>query len=109
MLTKDASNLIGISIGGGSPFCPCLYIVQVFDNSPAAKEGSLEAGDELMSVNKQSVKSKTKTAVAKLIQSAEVFIDYICVTICNDYRATFIYNTTNCTPIRNREIRWILY
>ena len=26
---KDANNLIGISIGGGSPLCPCLYIVQV--------------------------------------------------------------------------------
>ena len=29
VLKKNEENLIGISIGGGSPFCPCLYIVQV--------------------------------------------------------------------------------
>jgi len=28
-ITKDNSNLIGISIGGGATLCPCLYIVQV--------------------------------------------------------------------------------
>ena len=26
---KDEGNMIGISIGGGAPLCPCLYIVQV--------------------------------------------------------------------------------
>lgn len=29
VLAKDEKNLIGISIGGGAPLCPCLYIVQV--------------------------------------------------------------------------------
>lgn len=29
VIRKDQSNLIGISIGGGAPMCPCLYIVQV--------------------------------------------------------------------------------
>lgn len=29
IIKKDDSNLIGISIGGGAPYCPCLYIVQV--------------------------------------------------------------------------------
>lgn len=28
-IVKDPGNLIGISIGGGAPSCPCLYIVQV--------------------------------------------------------------------------------
>ena len=28
-LKKDAKNLVGISIGGGAPYCPCLYVVQV--------------------------------------------------------------------------------
>lgn len=28
-LKKDGNNLIGISIGGGAQYCPCLYIVQV--------------------------------------------------------------------------------
>lgn len=35
-LQKDAQNLIGISIGGGAQYCPCLYIVQVL--------GALEVG-----------------------------------------------------------------
>lgn len=29
VLEKDKTNLIGISIGGGAPYCPCLYVVQV--------------------------------------------------------------------------------
>ena len=36
-LKKDEGNLVGISIGGGAPLCPCLYIVQVFDNTPASR------------------------------------------------------------------------
>ena len=28
-IKKDEGNLIGISIGGGAPNCPCLYVVQV--------------------------------------------------------------------------------
>ncbi len=43
-LKKDSQNLVGISIGGGSPYCPCLYIVQIFDNTPASKDGLLAAG-----------------------------------------------------------------
>ncbi|XP_059479077.1 PRKCA-binding protein-like isoform X3 [Neocloeon triangulifer] len=70
-LSKDANNLIGISIGGGAPLCPCLYVVQVFDNTPAAKEGSLQSGDELLAVEGQSVKGKTKGEAAKMIQAAE--------------------------------------
>ena len=50
-LTKDGQNLIGISIGGGAPYCPCVYVVQIFDNTPASKDGTLAAGDELVSVN----------------------------------------------------------
>ncbi|KAJ8894777.1 hypothetical protein PR048_000084 [Dryococelus australis] len=77
-LTKDGSNLIGISIGGGAPLCPCLYIVQIFDNTPAAKDGTLQCGDELIGVNGTSVKGKTKVEVAKMIQSCkeEVTVNY---------------------------------
>ncbi|XP_056629715.1 PRKCA-binding protein isoform X2 [Diorhabda sublineata] len=77
-IRKDDNNLIGISIGGGSPLCPCLYIVQIFDNTAAARDGTLQSGDELVSVNGQSVKGKTKVEVAKMIQSAkdEVIINY---------------------------------
>lgn len=70
-IKKDNNNLIGISIGGGAPFCPCLYIVQVFDNSPTAKDGILQSGDEIIGINGQSVKGKTKVEVAKLIQNCE--------------------------------------
>ena len=70
-ITKAEGNLIGISIGGGAPMCPCLYIVQVtldrgerqfysvhqvFDNTPAAKDATLEAGDELVGINGTNVK-----------------------------------------------------
>ncbi|XP_023718371.1 PRKCA-binding protein isoform X2 [Cryptotermes secundus] len=77
-ITKDNSNLIGISIGGGASLCPCLYIVQVFDNTPAARDGTLQSGDELVGVNGASVKGKTKVEVAKMIQACkeEVTINY---------------------------------
>jgi len=68
----DSTNMIGISIGGGAPNCPCLYIVQVFDNTPAAKDGTLQSGDEITGVNSQSVKGKTKVEVAKMIQNIKV-------------------------------------
>ncbi|XP_011303731.1 PRKCA-binding protein isoform X2 [Fopius arisanus] len=71
VIHKDSSNLIGISIGGGAPYCPCLYIVQVFDNTPAALEGTLQSGDELCAVNGASVKGKTKVEVAKMIQACD--------------------------------------
>ena len=37
VLEKDSTNLIGISIGGGAPYCPCLYIVQVLNSLLHAK------------------------------------------------------------------------
>lgn len=48
--------------------------VKVFDNTPAAKEGTLESGDELVGVNGQSVKGKTKVQVAKMIQACKVLL-----------------------------------
>jgi len=71
-LTKDEKNLIGISIGGGAPLCPCLYVVQIFDNTPAAIEGTLQSGDELVGVNGQSMKGRSKVEVARTIQSIKV-------------------------------------
>ena len=65
--------MIGISIGGGAPLCPCLYVVQVFDNTPAAKDGTLQAGDEIVGVNGKSMRGKTKVDVAREIQSIKVF------------------------------------
>ncbi|KAF3846754.1 hypothetical protein F7725_003832 [Dissostichus mawsoni] len=63
--------MIGISIGGGAQYCPCLYIVQVFDNTPAALDGTVAAGDELTGVNGKPVKGKTKVEVAKMIQAVQ--------------------------------------
>ncbi|XP_032833853.2 PRKCA-binding protein [Petromyzon marinus] len=71
VIQKDPQNMIGISIGGGAPLCPCLYVVQVFDNAPAAKDGTLMAGDEIVGVNGKSVKGKTKVEVAKMIQAVK--------------------------------------
>ncbi|XP_058796680.1 PRKCA-binding protein isoform X2 [Phymastichus coffea] len=77
VIEKDSSNLIGISIGGGAPLCPCLYIVQVFDNTPAAQDGVLEAGDELVAVNSECLKGKTKVEVAKMIQACDKKVSII--------------------------------
>ena len=71
-LQKDSQNLIGISIGGGAPLCPCLYIVQVFDNTASARDGTLESGDEIVGVNGIPVKGKSKVEVAKMIQASKV-------------------------------------
>ena len=77
-IIKDESNLIGISIGGGAPLCPCVYVVQVFDGTPASRDGTLESGDELVAVGSMSVKGKSKTEVARMIQATknEVLIKY---------------------------------
>lgn len=77
-IKKDSNNLIGISIGGGAALCPCLYIVQVFDNTPAARDQTLASGDEITAVNGTTVKGKTKVEVARMIQgvSEDVTINY---------------------------------
>lgn len=50
----------------------------MFDNTPAAKDGTLEAGDEITNVNGKCVKGSTKVEVARMIQSIkdEVTIGY---------------------------------
>lgn len=76
-LKKDPQNLVGISIGGGAPYCPCLYVVQIFDSTPASEDGSLQAGDEITGVNGISVKGKTKVEAARLIQSFKVGVNFV--------------------------------
>ena len=76
-LQKDEKNLIGISIGGGAPLCPCLYIVQISENGSVAADGTLECGDEITAVNGESVKGKSKVEVAKMIKSVKVFTGLI--------------------------------
>ena len=77
-IDKNPQNMIGVTIGGGAPYCPCLYVVQIFDGSPAAKEGTLQSGDEIVGVNNKSVKGCSKADVAKMIQSTKgpVLINY---------------------------------
>uniref|UniRef100_A0A8C8CH07 PRKCA-binding protein n=1 Tax=Oncorhynchus tshawytscha TaxID=74940 RepID=A0A8C8CH07_ONCTS len=94
-LTKDAQNLIGISIGGGAQYCPCLYIVQVFDNTPAALEGTLAAGDEITGVNGKPVKGKTKVEVAKMIQAVQG-------------EATIHYNKLQADPKQGKSLDIVL-
>lgn len=77
VIKKDTSNLIGISIGGGAPLCPCLYVVQVFDNTPAARDGSLQSGDEIVGVGGTTVKGRTKVEVAKMIQACETEVSIV--------------------------------
>ncbi|KAL3312893.1 PRKCA-binding protein [Cichlidogyrus casuarinus] len=78
LLIKDSQNQVGLSISGGAPYCPCVYVVQIFDGTPAAEDGSLQAGDEITSVNGISVKGRNKSEVARLFQTGkkEVSICY---------------------------------
>nr|CAG4643963.1 EOG090X06GA [Lepidurus arcticus] len=94
-LQKDDSNLIGISIGGGAPSCPCVYIVQVFDNTAASKEGTLQSGDEIIGVNGVSVKNRSKVEVAKMIQSATGLV-------------TIKYNKLHAEPSQGKSLDFIL-
>lgn len=55
-------------VGGGGPYCPCVYVVQVFDKSPAFKDGRIRCGDEIVAINGITVKGERKSAVAQLIQ-----------------------------------------
>lgn len=94
-LKKDGNNLIGISIGGGAQYCPCLYIVQVFDNTPAALDGTLAAGDEITGVNGKPVKGKTKVEVAKMIQAVQA-------------EATIHYNKLQADPKQGKSLDIVL-
>eukprot|EP00095_Tigriopus_kingsejongensis_P008324 maker-scaffold1724_size29877-snap-gene-0.8 protein:Tk08324 transcript:maker-scaffold1724_size29877-snap-gene-0.8-mRNA-1 annotation:"prkca-binding protein" len=94
-IDKDDSNLIGISIGGGAPLCPCLYIVQVFDNTACAREGSLESGDEIVGVNGTMVKGKSKVEVAKMIQASQGHV-------------AIKYNKLHADPKRGKNLDLIL-
>lgn len=49
-------------------------VSQVFDNTPAALDGTLAAGDEITGVNGKPVKGKTKVEVAKMIQAVQVLM-----------------------------------
>lgn len=46
--------------------------VQVFDNTAASRDGTLQSGDEITGVNGVNVKGKSKQEVAQLIQRSEV-------------------------------------
>ena len=48
--------------------------MQVFDNTAAAREGTLQSGDEITGVNGVNVKGKSKQEVAQLIQRSEVHL-----------------------------------
>uniref|UniRef100_A0A914LN93 PRKCA-binding protein n=1 Tax=Meloidogyne incognita TaxID=6306 RepID=A0A914LN93_MELIC len=70
-IEKDNKGRIGIAIGGGAPICPCLYIVQIFENTPAKKNGLIGLGDEIVSINGESVRGFEKSEVASLIKETQ--------------------------------------
>lgn len=72
-------------------FCVSAVSCQVFDNTPAALDGTLAAGDEITGVNGKPVKGKTKVEVAKMIQAVQVrsFVDI------NDSLHSFTAGTTS--------------
>ncbi|KAF0767150.1 PRKCA-binding protein [Aphis craccivora] len=70
-INKDPkTNRIGITIGGGPPYCPCIYITQIFENFPTALNGTLECGDELLAINDENISGRDKMQVAYMIASS---------------------------------------
>ncbi|XP_001946500.2 PRKCA-binding protein-like [Acyrthosiphon pisum] len=70
-INKDTkSNRIGLTIDGGPPHCPCIYITQVLEDSPAALDGTLESGDEILAINNERVSGRHKSQVSKMIESS---------------------------------------
>uniref|UniRef100_A0AC35G3D0 PRKCA-binding protein n=1 Tax=Panagrolaimus sp. PS1159 TaxID=55785 RepID=A0AC35G3D0_9BILA len=69
-LQKDG-NKVGVAIGGGAPTCNCIYVVQVFENSPCAADGKIGVGDEIVAVNGVNVRGSEKATVAELIRKSE--------------------------------------
>ena len=107
-LKKNHENLIGISIGGGAPFCPCLYIVQLYDKTPAFTDASLQCGDEIVAINGTNVKGLSKTELAKLIQGAEdqVTVQYNKL-ICDTKRVSLICTQMYVGAILKGSLGWI--
>ena len=67
----------GVVVTSGLPPSPSYPLgplphPQVFDNTPAALDGTVAAGDEITGVNGRSIKGKTKVEVAKMIQEVKV-------------------------------------
>lgn len=97
-LIKGKNNMIGISIGGGAPLCPVLYVVQVcphnnlsfslslfplhlfflspkvFHRTPAYEDGNLCPGDELVTVNGVSLRGLSRKQAADIIQGEKVSV-----------------------------------
>ena len=46
----------------------------MFDNTPAAQDGTLQSGDEIVAISGRSCKGSTKVEVAKMIQATKVRI-----------------------------------
>uniref|UniRef100_A0A8D0HXZ6 PRKCA-binding protein n=1 Tax=Sus scrofa TaxID=9823 RepID=A0A8D0HXZ6_PIG len=77
-LQKDAQNLIGISIGGGAQYCPCLYIVQVLESAPSTMPGTVAIGGKIVGCSGNSVKTKAAWEVDTCMDQiqGEVTIHY---------------------------------
>ncbi|XP_065184918.1 PRKCA-binding protein-like [Sycon ciliatum] len=62
---------IGLTVCGGSPYYRSIFIADVHLKSEAAKCGKIWAGDEIMSVNGNSVKGSGKEYVNRLFKESE--------------------------------------
>lgn len=94
--------------------------MQIFDNTPAAKEGTLQAGDEIIGVGNVSVKGKTKTEVAKMIQSSEGYVRFknlkkilqvnrnVSVLLAQFSSVTIRYNKLHADPEQGKTLDLVL-
>eukprot|EP01135_Chromosphaera_perkinsii_P010000 Nk52_evm35s1992 gene=Nk52_evmTU35s1992 len=68
IVEKDCNGALGMSLGGGSPLCPCVYAVALQTGMPVATEGSIQIGDEISEINGVSLEGLTRFQVAEIIQ-----------------------------------------
>eukprot|EP00123_Amoebidium_parasiticum_P013273 comp21868_c2_seq1/m.31277 comp21868_c2_seq1/g.31277 ORF comp21868_c2_seq1/g.31277 comp21868_c2_seq1/m.31277 type:complete len:423 (-) comp21868_c2_seq1:79-1347(-) len=76
---RKANNTLGLSVGGGAPLCPCLYVARIYPGEPASQQHLLEVGDELVAVNGQSLSGMSRDQAAEVMRQAGniVRISYI--------------------------------
>lgn len=68
-MRKHQSNGFGFSIRGGKEFNIPLYVLKLADYGPAAMDGRLQVGDQILEINGHEAYSMTHSEAIELIKS----------------------------------------
>ncbi|XP_070566843.1 ligand of Numb protein X 2-like [Ptychodera flava] len=73
-LEKGSSSSLGFSIVGGADYChgePAIFVKSVVPNGPAAKDGRLRCGDQILAVNGQALQDMTHAVTVALLKRTQ--------------------------------------